>query len=106
MASSSFMQATLPGPSWAATIPIEDIPATLTQLAALQTALAARLVAVSCSQKETKLLNAREIANLLGVPESHIRTMQRAGQLPHSKIGKYIRFDPAAVQAVLGRAGK
>jgi excisionase family DNA binding protein len=106
MASSPFVPLTLPGLSWAATIPVEEIPAALTQLAALQTALAARLAAAHRSERETELLDAREIADVLGVPESHIRTMQRAGKLPHTKIGKYIRFDLAAVQAALRGAGE
>jgi excisionase family DNA binding protein len=95
----------LPGPSWAESITIEEVPAALIQLPALQTALAARLTAAARSDRQTELLDAREIAEALRVHESHIRTMQRAGKLPFTKIGKYIRFDLAAVQAALRGAG-
>ncbi|MGO9056948.1 MAG: helix-turn-helix domain-containing protein [Candidatus Binataceae bacterium] len=95
----------LPSTSWAATVNPEHIPALLTQLAALQSALAARLIsASSVAAPESVLVDAGELADRLGVPETHIRTKARAGEIPCVRVGKYMRFDPAAVAAVLEAA--
>ena len=39
-----------------------------------------------------RLLTARDVAELLAVPESWVREATRAGQLPHVAIGRYRRY--------------
>lgn len=92
----------LPSPAWAASLPAERVPQVLAQLAALQTALAARLAAAPAPATDDILVDAPECARRLGVPESHIRTLQRAGAIPSVRVGaKYIRFRIADVEAAL-----
>lgn len=48
----------------------------------------------------SELIDAKELARLLSVPVSFIydRTQKNAvDSIPHKKIGKYVRFDPAEV---------
>jgi excisionase family DNA binding protein len=47
------------------------------------------------------LVNAAEMAHLLSVPESWIRTEQRAGRIPFIKAGRYVRFRPSEVEHAL-----
>jgi excisionase family DNA binding protein len=49
------------------------------------------------------LLDAEGVARLLGVPTSWVRAEARAGRIPHIKLGKYTRFDAAALKAWLDR---
>jgi excisionase family DNA binding protein len=52
------------------------------------------------------LLTVEEVASLLKVPPSWVyeRTRQRGlRRLPFIKLGKYVRFEPAAVRAFLVR---
>jgi excisionase family DNA binding protein len=44
-----------------------------------------------------RLLTAAEVAELLSVPESWVRQETRAGRLPHLALGRYKRYDRAAV---------
>jgi excisionase family DNA binding protein len=44
-----------------------------------------------------RLLTAAEVAELLSVPESWVRQETRAGRLPHLKLGRYKRYERAAV---------
>ena len=55
-----------------------------------------------------RLLEAREVAELLAVPVSWVRAETRAGRLPHLTLGRYKRYDEAAVLAWLEgqRAGQ
>src|SRR5205085_11907802 len=48
-----------------------------------------------------RLLNASEVAELLNVPVSWVREATRAERLPHLKLGRYRRYQPAAIQAWL-----
>lgn len=53
-----------------------------------------------------RLLTVDDVAALLRVPRSWVyaRTRQRGVQrLPFIKLGKYVRFEPAAVRAFLAR---
>ncbi len=53
-----------------------------------------------------RLLTVGQVADLLQVPQSWVyeRTRRRgAEQLPHIKLGKYIRFEEDAVRAFLER---
>jgi excisionase family DNA binding protein len=55
-----------------------------------------------------RLLEAKEVAGLLAVPVSWVRAETRAGRLPHLTLGRYKRYDEAAVFAWLEtqRAGQ
>ena len=48
-----------------------------------------------------RLLTAREVADLLAVPESWVREATRDGRLPHLKLGRYRRYQHRAIQAWL-----
>jgi excisionase family DNA binding protein len=48
-----------------------------------------------------RLLTAKEVANLLAVPESWIREATREGRLPHLKLGRYRRYQPTQIEAWL-----
>jgi excisionase family DNA binding protein len=41
----------------------------------------------------SRLLHAREVAELLSVPESWVREATREGRLPHLRIGRYRRYE-------------
>jgi excisionase family DNA binding protein len=50
--------------------------------------------------QDERLLTVQEVANLLHVPTSWVYERTRRGgsdQLPHVKLGKYLRFEEAAV---------
>ena len=55
-----------------------------------------------------RLLQAPEVAELLSVPVSWVRAETRAGRIPHLTLGRYKRYDRAAVLAWLEgqRAGQ
>jgi excisionase family DNA binding protein len=40
-----------------------------------------------------RLLDAKEVAALLGVPTSWIREHTRSGAIPHVPLGRYVRYD-------------
>jgi excisionase family DNA binding protein len=40
-----------------------------------------------------RLLDAKAIADRLGVPESWVRESARSGAMPHVRLGRYVRFD-------------
>jgi excisionase family DNA binding protein len=44
-----------------------------------------------------RLLTAAEVGELLSVPESWVRRETRAGRLPHLELGRYRRYERAAV---------
>ena len=46
-----------------------------------------------------QLLTAREVAELLAVPESWVREHSRNGSLPRIQLGRYIRYRRDAVLA-------
>ena len=48
-----------------------------------------------------RLLTAQEVADLLAVPLSWVREATRDGRLPHLKLGRYRRYQRAAVEAWL-----
>ena len=94
----------IPETNWAETLPIEQIPAELARLAALQSALAARLIAerlVSRDGGAEPLIDAKEMAELLKCHESWVRSAARQGKIPFVAVGRYMRFKPADVQAAI-----
>ena len=42
-----------------------------------------------------RLLEAKEVAELLSVPETWVREHTRSGAIPHVPLGRYVRYDPA-----------
>jgi excisionase family DNA binding protein len=48
-----------------------------------------------------RLLTAKEVAALLAVPESWVREATRDGRLPHLQLGRYRRYQRAAIDAWL-----
>lgn len=47
------------------------------------------------------LLKARQVAELLAVPESWVREATRDGRLPHLLLGRYRRYELDAIEAWL-----
>jgi excisionase family DNA binding protein len=50
-----------------------------------------------------RLLDAKEIGELLGVPPSWVAREAREGRMPCLRLGKYVRFEFPAVEAWLVR---
>lgn len=48
-----------------------------------------------------RLLTATELAHRLGVPAKWPLAQARAGHIPHVRLGRYVRFDAADVDAWL-----
>jgi excisionase family DNA binding protein len=48
-----------------------------------------------------RLLTAKEVAELLAVPESWVREATRAGRLPHLALGRYRRYERQAIEVWL-----
>jgi excisionase family DNA binding protein len=47
---------------------------------------------------DLRLLDAPGLAELLDVPETWVRAEARAERIPHVRLGRYMRFDPAEVE--------
>jgi excisionase family DNA binding protein len=52
-----------------------------------------------------QLLTAKQVADLLAVPESWVREATREGRIPHVKLGRYRRYQPTAIEAWLAEQG-
>jgi excisionase family DNA binding protein len=96
--------------AWPEMIDSDTIPRS--QIPALLAALAARLLVEPEPERPpagnataVALLDAAQMAERLCVPESWVRTEARAGRIPFVAVGRYIRFDPAAVRAILTNPG-
>lgn len=48
-----------------------------------------------------RLLTAKEVADLLAVPESWVREATREGRLPYLALGRYRRYERAEIEAWL-----
>ena len=59
----------------------------------------AELAALVAEAKAPRLVDANAAAEMLGVPVSWVRQEARAGRLPHVPLGRYVRFEPAALEA-------
>jgi excisionase family DNA binding protein len=88
---------------WVKRIPLDEI-------ASVIVLLSARLVAEKkpadvhreCNAPEQeKMLTAGELAKQLNVPESWIRSEQRAGRIPYKRFGKYVRFRRREIEVAL-----
>ncbi|MFX0201143.1 MAG: helix-turn-helix domain-containing protein [Candidatus Hodarchaeota archaeon] len=45
-----------------------------------------------------ELLGIEEVAKILNVPRSWVYERTRRGEIPHFKLGKYLRFDAQAIE--------
>jgi excisionase family DNA binding protein len=45
------------------------------------------------------LIDAESAGALLGVPGSWVLAQARADRIPHVRLGRYVRFDPAELEA-------
>ena len=90
---------------WARRIPVDQIPGVLVFLSA-------RLLAEgyagrnsdengASAREAEKLLTADELAERLRVPESWVRTEERARRIPSVRLGKYVRFKLSEVERSL-----
>jgi len=48
-----------------------------------------------------RLLSAKEVAELLAVPESWVREATREGRIPYLALGRYRRYEREAIEAWL-----
>ncbi len=55
-------------------------------------------------QQVRRLVNRRELAELLGVCERTITNMRADGILPHYRVRGGVRYDPAEILAVMRQA--
>lgn len=44
------------------------------------------------------LVDAATAANLLGVPKTWVLAQARADRIPHVRLGRYVRFEPAQLE--------
>jgi excisionase family DNA binding protein len=49
----------------------------------------------------TPLIDAKAASNLLGVPYTWLLAQARTGNIPHHRLGHYVRFDPDDLQTWL-----
>jgi excisionase family DNA binding protein len=103
----------LADPSRTRGLVLEAVPELLTQVSArvaslkilegtlLSLMLSERMEAKGLSHAASRLLGARELAELFGVPESWIREQARLGILPSFKLGHYVRFRLQEVERFL-----
>jgi excisionase family DNA binding protein len=88
-------------------LPKETLVALLLRCAAVQAAVSAELVRTAAADPapeaptSPRRMTAKQMAEHLQVPESWISSEARAGRIPKEKVGRYIRFDPAAVERAL-----
>jgi excisionase family DNA binding protein len=87
-------------------LPLDQIPAVIGQLAALQCRLAAKLLdghddrPSSPDTSSEQLLSMKEVAGQLGVPVAYARELGRRGELPVVHVGpKYVRVRQSVLDA-------
>lgn len=87
-----------------ASVPVEQMPSMLIQLAALQSALAARLAippAVSEPQAPGKLVTAEVVGEAMSMRTDRVYELARTRRIPSIRIGRAMRFDLQAVRDAL-----
>jgi excisionase family DNA binding protein len=60
-------------------------------------------IAAPAAASVSGLLNAKAVADALSLPESWIREKERQGEIPSTRVGRYVRFDLAAVHKALSK---
>jgi excisionase family DNA binding protein len=91
---------------WAQRIPVERIPSVLTLLSARliqEMACVERREQNLGTPNSEELLTASQLGKRLNVPESWVRSEQRADRIPSVRLGRYVRFRPSEVDAALAR---
>jgi excisionase family DNA binding protein len=111
--SPALIEELLADPSRTGGLVLESVPELLSlialRVAALKTLegallslmLSERTATKGLSYAASKLLDARELAELFGVPESWVREQARLGNLPSFKLGHYVRFRIEEVERYL-----
>lgn len=61
--------------------------------------LADRVAAAAPATPAPPLIDAAGAAAQLGVPRSWVLAEARAGRIPHVRLGRYVRFEPAELAA-------
>jgi excisionase family DNA binding protein len=95
---------------WARRIPADQIPCVMAFLSARL--LAEGISSHSCEHSgETardakNLLTAGELAERLNLPESWVRTEERARRIPSFRLGKYVRFKLNEVERTLAEGSR
>ena len=70
------------------------------ELERLAAIVVARLQEDSPTTDRTRMLDAQEAGERLGVPPTWLLAQARARKVPHRRFGKYVRFDEADVEAI------
>jgi hypothetical protein len=94
-----------PDLTWVRSLSLKCVPGALAAVAALQAALAARLLECDDTPHSSELLDAAAMAARLCVPETWLRTKERTGHIPGVRIGRYVRFRPTDVERALSERG-
>lgn len=87
-----------------AELPRGELPALLGELETARALAWVRLAAPApapASSKDGTLLDAKAMAERLGVPDSWLREHARHGRIPCVYVGRYMRFDPDRVRCAL-----
>jgi excisionase family DNA binding protein len=99
-------------PSKIASVPLGTRNNLIARLSALILALTAAPIPAHEEQQaaislqaagEQRLLTAGELSKQLTLPESWLRTEERAGRIPGIRAGRYVRFKLTDVEAALAR---
>lgn len=53
---------------------------------------------VQCRLMALELLDLAAVAQRLGTSESHVRGLVSRREIPHVKLGRFLRFDPEAIE--------
>jgi excisionase family DNA binding protein len=95
---------------WAKRIPVHQIPLVLAFLSARLLTEYGSSCTCEHSDESARdagnLLTAGEVAERLGVPESWVRTEERAGRIPGVRLGKYVRFKLSDVERTLAERSR
>ena len=95
---------------WARRIPVDQIPRVLAFLSArlLDEGSSSRSCEHSgeSARDAENLLAAGELAECLGIPESWVRSEERAGRIPSVRLGKYVRFKLRDVERTLAERSR
>jgi excisionase family DNA binding protein len=95
---------------WARRIPVDQIPCVLAFLSARL--LTEGVSSHNCehngesARNAENLLKAGELAHRLNLPESWVRTEERAGRIPSLRLGKYVRFKLSEVERTLAAGSR
>jgi len=84
-----------------AEISVADLPTLVGDIEGVKAAAWARLTAPTAqAPANPRLVDAAEMADLLGTPENWVRDKARAGVLPYVRLGHYMKFNPTDVLEV------